>query len=106
MPRRHSLPTSVLSILGAIALTALTGCTSIGPSKLVDTHQGYNDAVQLATSREMLLNVVRLRFGDPIQFLEVSQINAQFSVGVTAGGGVGVSVTSLLATGASSEKSS
>ena len=89
MPRRHRLLTSMLSILGAVALAALAGCKSIGPSKLVDTHQGYNDAVQLALSREMLLNVVRMRFGDPVQFLEVSQINAQFSVGVTASGGVG-----------------
>jgi hypothetical protein len=79
----------MLSILGAIVLAVPAGCKSVGPDKLVDTHQGYNDAVQLAMSREMLLNVVRLRFGDPIQFLEVSQINAQFSVGVTAGGGVG-----------------
>ena len=59
-------------------------------------NNGYNSAVlavsrlflELAVSREMLLNIVRLRFGDPIQFLEVGQINAQFSVGVTAGGDI------------------
>jgi len=87
--RRHKVHITALNILAAVALSVLAGCASIGPSKLVDTHQGYNDAVQRAVSREMLLNVVRLRFGDPIQFLEVSQINAQFSVGVSAGGGVG-----------------
>jgi hypothetical protein len=37
----------------------------------------------------MLLNIVRLRFGDPVQFLAVSQINAQFSVGATVSGGAG-----------------
>lgn len=80
---------SVKSILGAVVIAALAGCQSIGPDKLVDTHQGYNDAVQLAMSREMVLNIVRLRFGDSVQFLEVSQINAAFSVGASAGGTVG-----------------
>jgi hypothetical protein len=81
--------TPALKVVVSFALVALTGCSSIGPKKLVSTHQGYNEAVQLAESREVLLNIVRLRFGDPVQFLTVSQINAQFSVGVTASGGAG-----------------
>jgi len=101
--RRHKVHMTLLNILAAVALAALAGCASIGPSKLVNTHQGYNDAVQLAESRDMLVNIVRLRFGDPIQFLEVGQINAQFSVGVTAGGDItnigGVGPTTGSATG-------
>ena len=77
----------MLSVVVAVALSATIGCKSIGPKKLVSTHQGYNEAVQLVESREILLNIVRLRFGDPIQFLAVSQINAQFSVGTSVGGG-------------------
>ena len=79
--RRHKAQKAKINIILILALVSLVGCTSIGPRKLVDTHQGYNDAVQLAESRELLLNIVRLRFGDPIQFLAVSQVNAQFSVG-------------------------
>jgi len=74
----------VVSVVATIALTA--GCASVGPEKVVSTHQGYNDAVQLAESRELLLNIVRLRFGDPIQFIGVSQINASFSVSAGASG--------------------
>ena len=76
-------------ILGMAALLAclLTACTSIGPSKLVPTHEGYNDAVQLTLTREVLKNIVRGRYHDPQQFLSVSSINAQFSV--SAGAGVG-----------------
>ena len=88
MPGQHRLRLRILTTLGVIVMVAITGCESIGPKKLVDTHQGYNDAVQLAMSREMVLNIVRLRFGDSIQFLEVSQINAAVSVGVSAGGDV------------------
>jgi hypothetical protein len=88
MSKRYNLRLAIISFLGAVAVASLAGCESIGPKKLVDTHQGYNDAVQLAMSREMVLNIVRLRFGDSVQFLEVSQINAAFSVGVSAGGDV------------------
>ncbi len=77
-------------ILGIVALSAclLPGCASIGPSKLVPTHEGYNDAVQLTLTREVLKNLVRARYYDPSQFLSVSSINAQFSVSVGAGVGV------------------
>ena len=86
--RRRIAQKTVPNIVAAVALVALVaGCESIGPEKLVGTHQGYNDAVQLAESREMLLNIVRLRFGDPIQFLAVTQINAQFSVSAGASAG-------------------
>lgn len=84
-----SMRTIVMSITALVAYGAVVGCSSVGPDKLVSTHQGYNDAVQLAESREILLNVVRLRFGDPIQFVKVSQINASFSVSAGASGSVG-----------------
>ena len=48
-------------IAAVVTLVALTGCTSmgIGPKKLVDTHQGYNDAVtQYNTYREVFPPVV------------------------------------------------
>ena len=34
-------------------------------------------------SREVLKNIVRMRYGDPVQFLAVSTINASFSVTTT-----------------------
>jgi len=91
-------------ILAVVALSAclLPGCASVGPSKLVPTHEGYNDAVQLTLTREVLKNIVRGRYYDPSQFLSVSSINAQFSVGVQAGGrvtGIGTAVTAGEATG-------
>ncbi len=73
------------------SLTLIMGCTSIGPGKLVPTHEGYNDAVQLAMTREVLKNIVRERYHDPVQFLRVASINAQFSVSVgTSGQATGI----------------
>jgi hypothetical protein len=71
----------------AVVVPLVTACTSIGPGRLVPTHEGYNDAVQLTMTREVLKNIVRERYHDPVQFLRVSAINAQFSV--SAGANVG-----------------
>ena len=73
----------------AVAFIGLTACTSIGPEKLVPTHEGYNDAVQLSVSREVLKNIVRQRYLEPPQYIRVTAINAQFSVSVGANVGVG-----------------
>ncbi len=73
----------------AVALIVSTGCTSIGPKKMVPTHEGYNDAVQLTVAREVLKNIVRERYLDPPQYITVTAINAQFSVSAGANVGVG-----------------
>ena len=75
----------------AVAMTVCLslGCASIGPKKLVSSHEGYNDAVQLAITREVLTNIVRARYADPLRFLTVTSIAAQFSVGVSADASVG-----------------
>jgi hypothetical protein len=76
------------------ALTVFLGlmsvsCASMGAKKLVSSHTAYNDAVQLTVAREVLANVVRSRYTDPMQFMRVSSINAQFSV--SSGGSADVS---------------
>ncbi|KNH11900.1 hypothetical protein ACS79_15065 [Vibrio lentus] len=68
-----------------VALSSLMmACTNIGPNKLVASHEGYNDAVQLTQTREVLKNIVRIRYADPIQFINITSINAQFSVNTGA----------------------
>ena len=76
-----------------VATSLLAACASVGPDKVISTHIAYNDAIQLTTTREVLVNVVRGRYSDPMSFLRVEAINAQFSVsaGATAGaGGLGL----------------
>ncbi len=83
------------TVLAGIIVMIATGCQSIGPDRLVSSHEGYNEAVQLVTSREVLINVVRMRYLDPIQFVSVSAINAGFSVssGANIGGTLGTTGT-------------
>ena len=94
MPR-----TQLIAVLFVPVL--LASCGKVGARKLVSTHTAYNDAVQLTATREVLTNIVRARYSDPMQFVKVASINAQFSVsvggsanvaggaGAVAGGGAG-----------------
>lgn len=75
----------VLVLLGSFLNAS---CTSFGAEKVVSSHTSYNESVQLTVTREVLTNIVRSRYLDPMQFLTVSAINAQFSVNV--GGTAGV----------------
>ena len=76
---------AIAVVLGAVLLAS---CGKFGSRKLVSTHTAYNDAVQLTVTREVLTNIVRARYSDPMQFVKVASINAQFSVSV--GGSAGV----------------
>ena len=66
----------------------LAGCTSMGPSTIPRDRIGYDEAVTTSWKRAMLLNMVKLRYGDTPMFLDVSSIiNSYILEGqVTAGG--------------------
>lgn len=81
-----------------LLITIMTvACATMGSRQLVSSHTAYNDAVQLTVTREVLANVVRSRYADPMQFMVVSSINAQFSV--SSGGTAGISGIGAGATG-------
>ena len=75
-------------VLMLITAVMNTSCTSVGPGKLVSSHTAYNESVQLTVTREVLTNIVRSRYLDPMQFITVSAINAQFSVDIGGSGRV------------------
>lgn len=58
---------------------ASVGC-SFGPKTLENTHGRYNDAYRRVDSEELLLNIVRLRYGDPPAEVEVSAVAAQYEL--------------------------
>ena len=74
-----------------VVLTAVlsTSCASFGSKRLIASHTAYNDAVQLTVAREVLANIIRSRYSDPMMFIAVSAINASFSVSVSGSAGVG-----------------
>ncbi|MCP4286633.1 MAG: hypothetical protein GY792_19665 [Gammaproteobacteria bacterium] len=73
-----------VSIVVAVSLFLISGC-SLGPRLLQDGYLSYNDRVRATTDEELLLNIVRLRYLDTIEFLSVSSISAQASFDVSLG---------------------
>jgi len=69
----------------------LTGCAIYGPNAMRASREGYNKAVQVSDQRELLLNLVRLRYEEAPEFLAISGISTQmnFNAAATIGGEFG-----------------
>lgn len=77
---------------------ALLGGCSFGPRHLRDGRVAYNEAVRSSSDKELLLNIVRLRYFDTVEFMSINSISAQISFSVALGGVAGTetgSTTSL-----------
>ena len=78
-------------LLGASLALACAGCTSQGPRQLPLDRFDYNTAIANSANEQMLLNLVRLRFGEVPTFLAVNSVLTQYiwngEAGVGGGGG-------------------
>jgi len=61
----------------------LSGCT-VGPKLYKSSFTQYNEAVRQTLDEQMLANLVRMRYLESPMFLQVSSLNASFSVGANA----------------------
>ncbi|MFO7644009.1 MAG: hypothetical protein R6W95_06465 [Desulfosarcina sp.] len=64
----------------AVLLLAFTGCASIGPNSVARDRFDYTAAVADSWKRQMLLNIVKIRYGDAPIFLDVASIINQYSL--------------------------
>ena len=69
-----------LSVVGA----GLSGC-QLGPSTLKVSNAQYSEAMRVAASEQLLVNLVRMRYRDVPLFLGVSSISTQFQFGQSGG---------------------
>lgn len=69
--------------LMSILLIGLSGC--VGPLSLQGSRDAYNMAVQRTDNKELLLNLVRSRYSEPLQFLHIGAINTSFNYQASAG---------------------
>ncbi len=69
-----------------LVLLVASGCvTKLGARSLPAVRANYNEAVAQSSSEQMLLNIVRLRYNHPLQFLEPVSVVTTYSFSRNAG---------------------
>lgn len=82
--------TVLLRVAGILSLlTIFSGCATIGPGTLARDRFDYTDAVADSWKRQMLINIVKLRYGDAPIFLDVTSIINQYSMENEVNAGLG-----------------
>lgn len=64
----------VIRLLLCASLLTLSGCASLGPDKVVRDRFDYTAALSESWKDQMLLNMVKLRYGDTPIFLDVASV--------------------------------
>lgn len=78
--------TVYLCVVGSLML-CLNGCV-LGPGSLRHSRTNYNRVVQKTAREELLLNLVRMRYNQSVEFLRIPSITGQYTydAGLGAGG--------------------
>lgn len=73
----------------SLALAILASCAQVGPGTIVRDRLDYTDAVAESWKRQMLLNIVKMRYGDAPVFLDVTSIINQYAMENEVNGSLG-----------------
>jgi hypothetical protein len=75
VPRNVPVRALFLVALGLI----LSGCVQLGPKLVQAGRNDYNQVLAQTNDEEMLLNLVRLRYGDSPVFMDVTSVSTSFN---------------------------
>jgi hypothetical protein len=67
-------------VLLAFSIVTLSSCSGIGPGTVVHDRFDYTGALADSWKQQMLINMVKIRYGDTPVFLDVTSIISQYSV--------------------------
>ncbi len=91
MLMRKSLSRTATTTALLAALVLLSGCASIGPGRMLQDRTDYISSYTESWKRQILLNIVKVRYAEPIFFMDVGDIVAGYSM--ETGGNAGFSRT-------------
>lgn len=79
---------AVLFLVLGLSMTLFSGCASIGPPRVERDRIEYNLSLTDSWKRQILLNIVKIRYVEPLFFMDVGEIVAAYSLetGVSVGG--------------------
>ena len=82
----------VSAVLFGMVLWIITGCGSIGPTTVNRDRFDYVTAISESWKKQMLLNIVKLRYADVPVFMDIGQVISGYELEgtVSAGGAVGI----------------
>jgi hypothetical protein len=83
-------PAASITVLLLILLLGPVSCSSIGPRMVPGDQFDYNAAIADAERRQLLTNLVRLRYSETPTFLMVSSVISQYSRTATANANAGL----------------
>lgn len=81
-----------MRVLPALLISLLvSACATIGPESVSRDRFDYSAAIRDSWKREMLQNIVNIRYGEPPVFLDVASVISQYELGgqVNAGAALG-----------------
>ena len=83
---------NIVSGIALLSVLTFSGCESFGPKGIKSAHSEYNSAISTTADEQQLLNIVRLKYRESINFIEVSNIveNRKFT---TRFGGTKIAVS-------------
>ena len=79
----------ILTVLCSVLL-GLSGCAAVGPKSISMGRADYNEAINKTENEQMLLSIVKGRYGDTFSLLAVSGVAANVRFRTTAGVEVGI----------------
>ena len=71
---------TIACLLSGFVILLLTGCAGIGPQTVSRDRFDYTEAISDSWKRQMLFNMVKIRYGDAPVFLDVSSVISQYQI--------------------------
>ncbi len=70
---------SLFAMMIFAAAVVMAACSSIGPERVPKDRLDYADSLSVSWQRQMLLNIVKLRYGEMPMFLDVTSVINQYT---------------------------